>query len=238
MDRRDDSWTYHSRASKAHKYVTVAVPKVACTTIKRALHEFEGIPAAPRLALEHDLGEHMRLSRFRPKELTAALTSPEWLRFAFVRNPYDRMLSAWKSKILDPRDVQYAPLRAEIRAAFAYPQADEDSPVVAFGDFVRFVTSTQHYDGHWNSQTSILACDRIAYDVIGRFENFTDDFVAILRQLGAPANVLAVAAAVNNPTPPLAMAAAYDTEVAAVVYDYYREDFDSFGYARDSWLTP
>jgi hypothetical protein len=31
------SWGYHSRASLAHRYVAMTVPKVACTTIKMPL---------------------------------------------------------------------------------------------------------------------------------------------------------------------------------------------------------
>jgi hypothetical protein len=36
------SWDYHSRASLAHRYVAMTVPKVACTTIKMTLQTWEG----------------------------------------------------------------------------------------------------------------------------------------------------------------------------------------------------
>ena len=39
---RHASWSYHSRASAVHRYVAMSVPKVACSTIKRALQTFEG----------------------------------------------------------------------------------------------------------------------------------------------------------------------------------------------------
>ncbi|HVT75486.1 MAG TPA: sulfotransferase family 2 domain-containing protein, partial [Acidimicrobiales bacterium] len=81
-------------------------------------------------------------------------------------------------------------------------------------------------------------CDRIAYDVVGRFENFAADFRTILLRLGVTEDVLALAGEVTNPTPDFPLAVAYDTELAKVVYDYYREDFERFGYARDSWITP
>jgi hypothetical protein len=35
------SWDYHSRASLAHRYVAMTVPKVACTTINMALQTWE-----------------------------------------------------------------------------------------------------------------------------------------------------------------------------------------------------
>ena len=232
----DVSWGYHSRASVKHKYVTVTVPKVACSTIKRTLHVLEGLGPAERLALEHEGGEAMRLSRFSAKEAAAVLSDPTWLRFTFVRNPYDRLLSAWKSKILASYDTYYAPARQHMRDALGYP----GEAVVAFGDFVRFITSDDDpisRDGHWERQTVVGLHDLIPYDVIGRFENFGTDFRAVLERIGAPADVLAVASEVTNPTEPLPPAAAYDSQLAALVFAYYREDFERFGYDRDSWFT-
>ena len=44
---RHTSWDYHSRASLAHRYVAMTVPKVACTTIKMALQTWEGCGPEP-----------------------------------------------------------------------------------------------------------------------------------------------------------------------------------------------
>jgi hypothetical protein len=229
------TWTYHSRASIKHKYLTVAVPKVACSTIKRTLHVFEGLGQAERLALEHGAGEEMRLSRLSKKAATDALNSPEWLRFVFVRNPYDRLLSAWKSKISSSHDTHYEAVRQEMRARLGHHD-------VTFGDFVRCLTSSAdaglQADGHWERQTVVGLHDVIDYDVIARFENFAAEFRAILQRLGAPADVVALADEVTNPTEPMPLTAAYDSDLAAIVYTYYREDFERFGYERDSWFTP
>jgi hypothetical protein len=231
----DITWTYHSRASTKHKYLTVAVPKVACSTIKRTLHVFEGLGQAERLALEHGAGEEMRLSRLSKKATAEALTNPNWLRFVFVRNPYDRLLSAWKSKIFSSHDTHYEAVRQELRDRVGLP-------VIAFGDFVRCLTTSDdaelQADGHWERQTVVGRHDVIDYDLIARFENFAAEFRAILQRLGAPDDVLVLAGQVTNPTEPIPMAAAYDSELAAIVYEYYRDDFETFGYGRDSWLTP
>lgn len=235
---RHDTWTYHSRASARHSYLTVAVPKVGCTTLKRALHALEGLPPADPWWAVHDAGEQLRLSHYAEPDARRLMTGPEVLRFAFVRNPYDRILSAWKSKVLAPKDARYAPLRARIRAAVGYPPRGDDSPVVAFGDFVRFVATGADDDGHWARQTEVLACDEISYDVVGRFENFAADLRVVLERLGAKPGVVALADEITNPTDHVPLAAAYDSELASIVFDYYRADFDAFGYDRDSWLTP
>ena len=50
----EETRTYHSRASTKHRYVTVPIPKVGCTTIKRALLALEGIRPGDPLSAEAD----------------------------------------------------------------------------------------------------------------------------------------------------------------------------------------
>jgi hypothetical protein len=242
---RDDpsfgqSWGYHSRVSIDRRYVYMAVPKVACTTVKRTLLDLEGLGPMDSGTVHQD-DRQLRLARLDPTQATTALQSDDWMRFAFVRNPYDRMFSAWKSKLANTWDTQYLWLRQAIRAAFDYPNVDDGSfPMVAFGDFVRFIAESQEprvvYDGHWNLQTAVLLPDVIAYDVIGRFETFVDDFTAVLRRIDAPPGVLTLAAEVTNSTPQLPLVAAYDRDLAEIVYRFYERDLETFGYNRDSWL--
>lgn len=241
LEAHGASWGYHSRASTAHRYLCMTVPKVGCTTLKRTLHAFEGLSTASDWGEIHDQGAELRLSAFTVAEIADMLRSPDWLRFAFVRDPYHRMFSAWKSKIGNNWDTQYLPLRGQIRTAMGYPaRTDRSAPMVAFRDFVRFIVDSDDpnvvRDGHWDLQVNVLLYDLIAYDVVGRFERFADDVTAILDRLGAPPAVLAIAREVTNPTPQVPLAAAYDRELADLVYRYYQPDFETFGYDRDGWL--
>ena len=53
-------------------------------------------------------------------QIVEILRSPDYLRFSFVRNPYGRLVSAWKSKLAWD-DPQYRQLRASIREVCDYP---------------------------------------------------------------------------------------------------------------------
>jgi hypothetical protein len=243
--RKDDGyngWTYHSRVSVVHRYLCIAVPKVASTTVKRTLHEFEGLPRAADSTELHSQGTDLALSTFSSRDIADMLGAADWLRFGFVRNPYDRVFSAWKSKIASTYDTQYEWLRDEIRAAYGYPErGDTDAPpMVNFRDFVDFVVASDAprvvEDGHWDLQTSVLLHGLIFYDVLGRFEHFGDEFAAILDRLGATREARELASKVTNPTPQVPLPAAYDRTLADVVYRKYEPDFDAFGYRRDSWL--
>ena len=90
--------------------IYVGVPKCASTTIKAALAVLNG-KASPALG---DLHTRRRTGLLSPSRVGLSTfyriaTDPTSLRFAFVRNPYARLVSAWadklKSKPLVPGDA-------------------------------------------------------------------------------------------------------------------------------------
>jgi len=227
----------HSWVSFAHRYLYVAVGKNACTRIKSTLVLLDGEAVPEHLGQVHNMGQ--RLSSLSTKQIAMILSSPDWFRFCFVRNPYYRLFSAYKSKILNYLDPQYQWVRDKIRSSCGYPLRDgRPAGMVTFRDYVDFVEARLDSvpDAHWARQTDILAIDLVPYDFVGRFERFQQDFEHVLRRLRAPDNVLATRTEVMNPTTPMYHAAAYDHELADHVYRMYEADFTTFGYERDSWL--
>jgi hypothetical protein len=235
-------WWYGSRVSQRWNYVAFTSGKVGCSTIKYALHELEGKPPVEGWWTIHDGDDEMSMSRLGFDTIARMINDPAVVKFCMVRNPYDRIFSAWKSKILRRMDTQYQDLRDRIRDDYGYAPGSDESPraTLAFGDFVRWIASHADddavaKDGHWNRQVDNLWWGLFDFDVVGRFENFADDFGAILRRLGAPDAVVARGSEKFNETTPSPLSAAFDSALAGVVYDFYRADFDAFGYAEDSW---
>ena len=151
-----------------------------------------------------------------------------------------KLFSAYKSKITDPDgDPWYLPVQEEIREAFGYPvKGGRRVGIVSFRDFVRFIQEgNRRYDNHWCVQKGKLKLDLINYDFIGRFETFQRDFKCLLTRLGAPAEIIASAEKVHGQTTKICLPAAYDRELADAVYELYWEDFEAFGYERDSWMS-
>ena len=106
-----------------------------------------------------------------------------------------------------------------------------------FEAFVRYVAQLPDLgrDGHWRSQTGSLCLDLIDYGFLGRFENFERDFASVLRGLGAPDEFHDGLNVVVGASARLPAASAYDAVLAQLVHEAYRADFETFGYARDSW---
>jgi hypothetical protein len=227
-------WSFYSRDKK---YLWVLVAKVACVTTTVTLRRLEGKPhSSDPLWGESGLS---KLKEARTSEIIEILTSDEWFKFAFVRNPYDRLFSAYKSKIGNVNAEEfYREIQDTIRRRCDYPIRDgKPAGVVSFRDFVRYVQSgLRSGDNHWCVQVDNLMMDMISYDFIGRFERFGEDFRTVLHRLDAPAEVLETASHVRGETTRVRLAAAFDREIADTVYEIYKQDFETFGYDRDSWM--
>jgi hypothetical protein len=233
--------TENTWVSVRHRYFYMAVSKVASSKIKMVLHQAEGyrLPDEPFDVHARDRSGTSfvsKLTDFSPGEAVEILTSPDWFRFAFVRNPYRRILSAYRNKIADLASP-YVGVRASILALAGRPTDPGDVP--AFADFASYVDAQPDIqrDNHWRSQTGSLCLDAIRYDFIGRQERFEADFSHALRQFGALESAGALSEVVGASSPH-GGSDAYDAGLAAAVYRTYEADFDAFGYSPDSWAAP
>lgn len=233
----EDTWV-----SPQYRYFYMGVPKAASSKVKMVLQELEGNPLPP-----NPFGVHARtaegitfvprLSDFKPDEALEILTSPTWFRFTFVRNPYSRLVSAYRQKVMN-LNTPWVGFREAIRAAAGHPTPSGAPPrMVAFQDFVRYVRQQPdaQRDGHWRSQAGILCIDAIDYDFIGKQETFAADFTRVLDRFGAAEDVKTLVSEVVGASLAVHDAAAYDPECAALVYEMYREDFETFSYEKDGW---
>ena len=196
--RHDDpsrTLDYHSWVLPKSRALCVTVPKIACSRVKATLHQLEGGEDPEHIGMIHDLGR--RLSSFSTSEIVEILTSPRWFRFCLVRNPYERLLSGYKTQIANTWNDEYLWLKDAIKSRFDYPESHgEGRPelLVAFRDLVRYLRDGKDeaatYDGHFNVQSRILRLDLIQYDFIGRFENFQNDFATALRRISTPVDVI------------------------------------------------
>jgi hypothetical protein len=229
---------YASWASIERQFLYLENPKVACSKIKETLQLLVGkqIPE-PRHAI------HLRkkpaefvdsLETLRTKDADYCLSSDNVFRFTFVRNPYDRIWSAYKSKILS-NDTQFEGFRKTIRQK--NPNFYQHGEAITFMDFCRFICfqADAYRDAHWRLQKTVIYADFIDYSYIGRFEYFSHDFRFVLRKLGAPSDLLKAIQYKTNPTK--RMQAPYNRELSSMVYEAFKDDFEGFGYPADSWTS-
>lgn len=231
---------YGSFVSLRHKILYVETPKVACTTIKEYLRDLCEAPPLTFPIKHHresrrDMFVHIRSNVPLPSLLDLdeetqrhVLTSPEFLRFGIVRNPYSRLLSAWRNKVL----------LCEPGYEYIYRKMTGNEPslrekeTLTFEQFLEFVESEDvaTCNPHWRRQTDLLLYPAIPFTHLGKIERLRETF-ELIEKHADPGKSLP--ARTSNST---RVGYANLTEALAVrIYKLYAADFEAFGYNKDSW---
>jgi hypothetical protein len=152
-------------------------------------------------------------------------------KFTFVRNPWDRLASAW----IYFRDIgkgTLPPGRPPAPGAAMW-FAENIAQFSDFESFVRGWVSKANVDRafpHFKTQASFLRDrhGRIEFDFVGRFERLAEDFEQVSRMIGS-------AGALENRNRTVSRESAsyrqyYTPETADMAGRAYREDVRTFGY--------
>ena len=233
-----------------HRLFYMDTLKCACTTIKWLIAHVEGFQPAPRwmdgeARLEtciHNRAFHPLPSLLRVDEKTAeqALYSGDYLRFCVVRNPYWRLVSSWMSKIRDA-DPLFGWANAEIRRRQGREKDDRPCGFREFADWVVATNDPQSCNVHWRPQEILLLPAFITYDVTLRTEALGEQLAALFNRVESlrAFDARELLRKYNyNESLPLVDEPLYDEDLAARVYEFYKKDFETYNYARDSWKEP
>jgi chondroitin 4-sulfotransferase 11 len=151
-------------------------------------------------------------------------------KFAFVRNPWERVLSEYNFQ----RKKSERPDTVRLFLCI------EDGSVRTFPEWVRYALShpEDHPSQHWGGRSSekihrmspqsdwISIDDKIGVDFVGRLERLQEDFDKVCDQLGQPRRRLRR----KNRKFHWHYSRYYDDETQKLVTDYYVKDIDTFGY--------
>jgi hypothetical protein len=240
--------SYGTLAGANGNFIFTETPKAACSTLKWLLAHIEGRHPQPQaIGIESSLAMAIHsplvhgfpsLLAFDAQTVRTLLASESVVRFCVVRNPYTRVLSAWADKVRQ-REPRYRAVWQQI-AAHAGTQGDE---CPSFAQFVAWLAETEDVrrcNHHWRGMTWVLLPDLMHYTHVLHTENLSEDLAGVLAIIapGHDAAALLNRFRVNESLPLPDWRSHYDEETANRVHAFYREDFDRFGYHRDSWQAP
>lgn len=203
-----------------HGLVFVQIPKVATTSMRAALAamvdgDSKVVPS------EIDRRDEDVVARYQLNAYPAEIRRLDRLRFtfAFVRNPLDRLLSAYVNKVESPEDPS-----VDLFSRHGISVGD------SFPDFVRAVArlNDDRCDIHLRSQHRFV-CDRngLVVSFIGRYETLERDWATLSARFGLPELPQ------RNVTEHAPYQSAYTPELARIAADRYRRDIEFFGYESD-----
>ena len=145
-------------------------------------------------------------------------------KFAFVRNPYDRAISAWR---MFEGGME--------NSVWKHP---EDHRGISFKRFLEIATNeTISFDGlrktteekirhHAIPQTHDFNCLKFA-DFVGRFENLENDFKVVAEEIGLELDKFPHWNQTRRDSDYMSY---YDAETKATVEEFYKVDFEKLEY--------
>lgn len=173
----------------SHRFIYCEVPKVGCSNWKRII-----LLLNPSLRLTvRDLKHYdihtspllRKLSSYSPASQKKFLAN--YTKIMFVRDPFERIVSAYRDKFLHDDDKYYSNFYANlIRKRLAINV--NSTEYITFPEFVRFIVQENPYyrDTHWKPMFQLCDPCNIQYDIIGKIESITRDADFVLKTIGAP----------------------------------------------------
>lgn len=155
------------------------------------------------------------------------MSQEEVFVFTIVRNPFDRLVSAWRNKFVD-KDT---PLAQRFRKNLGVEKTSEIELRLKsdFDFFVRtMLNSNLSMNNHFCPQSQLL----LGFPeggFVGRFEQFEADLKVILSRLNLEAQQLLIPRK-NKSKSKSHYSSFYTPELIELVRDFYQEDLDAFGY--------
>jgi hypothetical protein len=226
---------YIMNISPRYKYIYVDNPKTGCSSLKSALVEFELQGAQTDLdcydwKVFHDpiaspLKRVTRLNTWKPLSF---LVADGYQFITFVRNPYTRLLSCYRDKILKNR-----PQKLQVLRLLKHPTKDIER-MISFDEFVKAVVkqSDSEMNPHWRVQTTQILYRIFNYSFIGRFESYENDFVRLFESISNSGAAIPAQRHLNRTREGKREGCRdyYTKELQDLVYERYKEDFSNFGY--------
>lgn len=206
------------------KALYIPIPKVACSSIKRAIANFLSIEIPGN-------GMNIHRANFPIIEKDNLEQYDSFWKFSFVRNPWDRLVSCYSEKIKPDKffvGKTDSFVNGVHKGLLKYEIFEANMP---FSEFLKAVASIpdQKSDQHFRSQYTFLTNNsgNIIGDFVGKFENLEMDFGYITDTLNAPSELVLLQ---SNKTHHKHYRKYYTDELLSLFQERYSQDISIFGY--------
>ncbi|MEM9146716.1 MAG: sulfotransferase family 2 domain-containing protein [Pseudomonadota bacterium] len=190
--------TLQVMALPARRLVYLPIAKNACTSLKTLMVELSDLPGPRRAEIARDVHRitddeetGLQLKDLDEATARALLAEDGILRFAVLRNPADRLVSAYVEKFVVRRArkrIATAPVLAAVRGV-ASPTDRDFAEGIRFREFLEHVLSADRteLDPHWRDQTdSFVHFPATHLYAIEDLDLLAEDLAA---HLGAPVRI-------------------------------------------------
>jgi hypothetical protein len=212
------------------KIVFIHIPKTAGSSMRKHLEDCEltyqilGFPLRPKFDPDIQITntEHLSLQSLVDRDIVPQQWFDEAFKFAFIRNPWDRLVSLYES-------LQYRHRQKRERESNAYLHSFGDFVTAVCSDDLDFVRPVgKLVTDDWSQANPQVCWLQWGTDFIGSFENLDDDWRILCDMIGIDHSPLNHS---NRSKNRLSFDCYYhSSDLVDKVGEYYQEDIETFGY--------
>ncbi|KAG2466233.1 carbohydrate sulfotransferase 14 [Polypterus senegalus] len=179
----------HILVNDEYKFLYCYVPKVACSNWKRIMkvlsRVLENVDVKSKMDHKNGL---VFLADLPPKEINYRLKN--YFKFLFVRDPMERLLSAYRNKFgeIPAYQKRYGvEIIKRYRKNFGRTNGDD----VTFHEFLQYLVDedVERMNEHWMPIYNLCQPCAVTYNFIGSYERLHADAEYVLHRVKAPAYV-------------------------------------------------
>ncbi|XP_038051884.1 carbohydrate sulfotransferase 11-like [Patiria miniata] len=241
----------HIYVHEKHKILYCFVPKVGCSNWKRVLMVLSGLRKGTvgiSSNEAHFKNGMKRLSALTPAEQKIRLKT--YTKFMYARQPFLRILSAYKNKFADIKMYRKEPyfqgfakriMKTYRKGATARElQTGENITWHEWMTYLTNPTERAGFDDHWQEIYKMCSPCKVKYDYFGKLETINDDARYMLTSLDLQDQVSFPAKANSHPTNSSKTYDDYFSQVPKAtlkrLWELYELDFELFGYSKPDFL--
>ena len=194
----------HFLFNREHRFIYCYVPKVACSSLKRWFLQIAGVPLAEARPTIHPYVERrFSLAALPRQEARRLLHDDTVFRFAVVRNPFSRLVSAYLNKIVRPEGPGMGVIKADQKGRLWQPgkrlryewrkfrtgRGYQAEIGLSFREFLSYIARRKpaKLNAHWRPQTLILG--NVRFHALLPLEQMDVGFARVCARLGLPAGL-------------------------------------------------
>ncbi|XP_068611922.1 carbohydrate sulfotransferase 12-like [Brachionichthys hirsutus] len=236
---------HHILVNDNHGVLYCYIPKVACSNWKRFMLFLEhGEPYRDPMSFGVHGNPLIKFLKGNPIEMSKAKLK-HYTKFLFVRDPFVRLISAYRNKLQKYVPSFYESYGQLILKRFgnqSNPAETKDKTLASrvfpsFHNFIQFLidpNTRKPFNEHWSPMYQLCHPCLIKYDFIGHQETLSEDAEHLLRILKL-GNGIKLSPAYQNVTTKDYLLAWYKPvplEDRKKLYQLYEMDFKLFGYPK------
>lgn len=177
------------------KYIYCPIPKVGCTSLKLWLLLTSSYQDKKRIVeflhtreFHEEIHRVFSLEKYDNREIKKLLEDPEYFKFCVVRNPWERLASAYIDKFVRAR--RYEDFVQEVIVQIKGVDGSRGaSQGISFAEFVDYVCeeTDDRLNVHWRPQYCFMG--DVEFDFIGRLEEMDAVYEVLVERTGVQVDI-------------------------------------------------